>query len=140
MATLKELAAALDRLNTDFPRPGLQLAFSNPYVFEHSWPHAEWPNSKRYGVYAFLDGRHNVLYLGKASCQHTLGQRLGAYFQGTSVGRPDIVSDRAEDCVAVATLGLDKLRAFEAPAIEEYLISRVPDLRNVCGARESGEA
>jgi len=89
-----------------------------------SWPDT-YPHAGRAGVYIVLDQARTVLYVGKASFTNTLGSRLGSYFcydaDGKTCSIQDNWSANPHYLVIVATPeGME----FEAPAIEEYLITK----------------
>lgn len=133
--TMKRLLAALAQFNNSFPRPGMApLTLSEPYVLGVDWPKEEWPGSRLPGVYVFLDSDDTVLYIGKASCGHTVGHRLGAYFQRDQNKTGVIAVDpKAELVTHVLVISVPADRAFEAAAAEEFLIREFCPPRNEKG-------
>ena len=120
----KQLRRGLKMLNERYPRPDLPpLRQSKPYCMVKDWAEQTYyPSSHLPGVYAFLDRHGELIYIGKASGKNTIAGRLGQYFRygtkGTAVSR-----QRTRLHVAhIITIGLPEDRAFEAPAIEEFLI------------------
>ena len=90
------------------------------------WPE-EYPYADRQGVYLICNKNKQVLYIGKASLTHTLGARLGHYFKyapgrkSCCVNKDHVWSNKPRYLVTVA-VPCDM--AFEAPALEEYLITK----------------
>ncbi|WP_147383573.1 hypothetical protein [Nitrosomonas supralitoralis] len=76
-----------------------------------------------------------VLRVGKASCGRTIGHRLGDYFRwGDKVlGKGVAKNDTFKDVRYIATIAVPKDRAFEAPAIEEFLLRRLESPLNSLG-------
>jgi hypothetical protein len=119
-----------------YPRPGIEaLELSKPYVLIGDWP-KPWPNSDLPGVYIFLQDEE-IMYIGKASCEHVLGARLGAYFKRASNGEATLKDKRCEGVHSVVTIGILKSHAFEASALEEFLISMLGPVVNQQGVRAS---
>jgi len=116
--------------NGSYPRPGLgpltlseRLRFDEPTeeTKDEYWPHATLP-----GVYVIYDYKHRLLYIGKASLSSTLGIRIAKHHkdrtQWSKYGR-----------LFVRTIPLPRTRAFEAPALEEFLLSRLDTISNSHG-------
>jgi hypothetical protein len=118
--TVDDLRSCLTELNEKYPRPGMApLALSELCDSTDSalpWPHAGNP-----GVYALFDANRELLYIGKASCNRTLGQRLRAHFNKNGAAK----SQAFASVGYIATIPVPTDRAFEAPAIEEFLIARL---------------
>jgi excinuclease UvrABC nuclease subunit len=76
-------------------------------------------------VYIVLDASLFVLYVGKASMGSCIGKRLGSYFVNDG-GRCRIVHHHeaawTEEPRFVVTVAVPSKMAFEAAALEEYLI------------------
>lgn len=93
------------------------------------WP-ADWPFGGRPGVYLIFDATMDLRYIGKAS---VLGRRLSQYFY--------YESGRGSRCVVRNPSGWKKLPAFiaavavtktfEAPSLEEYLITTLGPPENI---------
>lgn len=129
-----DLLAALDKFNLDFPRPNLKpLDASEKYVLQEHWPR-KWPGSDLPGVYVFLTADDSIVYIGKASCNRCIGTRLGDYFSFREPSKKlglSVIHAKANDVAAVIIIAIpDKDRAFEAPALEEYLIRSLNPVRN----------
>jgi hypothetical protein len=131
---MQKIQAALALFNQDFPRPGMApLELSKPYVVAADWP-KEWPGAGLPGVYAFMDADNSVVYIGKASCGRTIGHRLAAYFQYGPNRIGVIATDSKSEAVThVITVTVPANRAFEAAALEEFLIREVRPPRNKNG-------
>ena len=117
---LEDLCAVLAELNERYPRPGMaSLSFGD--LLDVRDADAAWPDAGKPGIYAMFGEDRSLLYLGKASCNSNLGRRLGAHFDRLGASRgPKFTKVRY-----VATVGLPPDRAFEAPAVEEFLIARL---------------
>ena len=125
MSTLTDIKAAIEDFNHRFPRPELTLSVSDPYDLFTSF-FSKYPNADQPGVYILLDEAGTVLRIGKASCGRTLGCRLSDYFKwgDKNTGR-GIAKDKAFNAVRyIATIPIPVDRAFEAPAIGEFLLSK----------------
>ena len=96
-----------------------------------------WPYTSRQGVYLICDKNKQVLYCGKVSFTNTLGGRLSDHFQPGSDGKCYIIDpDRwSKKPRYVVTVAMPRGRAFEAPALEEYLITKYKFPDNKQGAQ-----
>lgn len=101
-----------------------------------TWPDDPWPFASRAGVYLIFDEKLDLLYVGKASLSSSLGERLCNYFR----------IDRDRGCCIrhdgwkktpryVATIAVPEDMRFEAPALEEFLITRLQPIANSIGLR-----
>jgi excinuclease UvrABC nuclease subunit len=104
------------------------------------WP-KEYPNSSRKGVYAIFGRTGKLLYIGKASMNHYIGSRLGAYFRYEKLTRAcePIHNGWRERPSYIATVAVPDNMSFEAPALEEYLIQRLNPSHNAMGLSRSNE-
>ena len=98
------------------------------------WPDA-WPDGGFQGVYFVFGTQLRLLYIGKASMRHQIGARLSFWFK---YARPDrsckvVHTGWSEQPRFVATLAVPDGMAFEAPALEEFLIERLSPPDNVNG-------
>ncbi len=97
------------------------------------WPDT-WTNNNNPGIYAFLDHDLNVVYIGKSSMSSFLGARLSSYCGYDEEKRCKLkhtgwtVLPRY-----VWTVGVPSELAFEAPALEEFLITKLKPTDNVTG-------
>ena len=128
---MKELEKALIILNTKYPRPGLKLEGSEPFDTKNPWDYSSWPNNGLPGVYIFANEDNKVQYVGKASA--TISARLSAYWCKGENGETKSKDWKSEGIRYVYTIGVPNERAFEAPSIEEFLISHLKPVRNTIG-------
>lgn len=137
MANFQELQLALEEFNRDFPRPNMaELVLSEEYSilkdFRNSYPGASHP-----GVYALFDVSGELLRLGKASCNSTLGARLSAYFKWHDVDYIGVNKQEGfENAIIIRTIKVPIERAFEAPALEEFLIAKLSPKFNTLGCKK----
>ena len=93
-----------------------------------------YPHAERAGVYFVLDDRLNLLYVGKASMGSCIGKRLGSYFTYAPDGGCQVLHDGWSSRPRyVATIAVPENAPFEAPALEEFLISRLNPPDNKTG-------
>jgi len=94
----------------------------------------EWPNSNNAGLYFIFDRDYQLLYVGKASMDHCIGDRLSAHFpndKATETCR--LARWNKEQPMYIATVGVPKDIRFEAAALEEYLIDKLKTVYNLRG-------
>ena len=98
------------------------------------WPDG-WPASSRKGVYFIFGTQVRLLYIGKASMSASIGSRLSHWFNYARPGNGCRVvhSGWSEQPRFVAVLPVPEGMAFEAPALEEFLIDRLSPSDNVNG-------
>ncbi len=132
MSSVTDVERCLAEMNQKYPRPGLEpLAISrrcNVLDVTDQWPDAEKP-----GVYVFFSESGDVEYVGKTSCSQHLGRRIRHYFDAVGVPK-NWQSERSTNFVVVA---LPREHAFEAGAIEEFLIQGLNPPRNKNGLSAS---
>jgi len=90
------------------------------------WP-SRYPYADRAGVYLICDKDERVLYVGKASLTSTLGARLGHYFRYAPDGVSCCLNKEHEWSKVpryLVTVAVPCDMAFEAPALEEFLITK----------------
>jgi hypothetical protein len=149
MAHLLDLKKELARFSRFYHHPklpplglsGLYALFPEKYKklpkeVTARWPDDDWPNGDKPGVYIFLDSKLNILYIGKTTMWRLLKQRLSAYFRYSKVQkRCKIPKDHGWSIQPdfVVTIGVPPRTAFEASAIEEYLINRLRPSENTVG-------
>lgn len=99
--------------------------FCNPY------PSAQLP-----GVYIICDSNNQILRIGKASCNSNITTRLSSYFRWGKKESEGVHKHTGYDNAKILyTIGVPKEHAFEAPAIEEYLIVYLKPPYNKNGLR-----
>lgn len=123
MATIRHLKKALEVFNVKYPRPEMEvLKVSRAYNIKKDY-HKPYPNCDKPGVYIICHTDGTILRVGKASCSRTITVRLGEYFKWSKDGAEGIHKHAGyEDAKLIYTIGVPNDRAFEVPAIEEYLI------------------
>ena len=90
---------------------------------QKQWP-GTYPQAERQGVYLIFNENKDLLYIGKASMNNNIGSRLGSYFSYKS----DKVTCKVNHSWSsspnyVVTIAVPDGMSFEAPALEEYLIT-----------------
>lgn len=83
-------------------------------------------NSKKQGCYVIYSSLGEPMYIGKASLKATMGSRLAAHERS----RDERWSDAAQ--VQMVIVG----EPFEAPSLEEFLLSRLSTRHNILGRRK----
>ncbi len=134
MVSLDGIKAQLNKYVEQFRRPDLpNLSISGiyslypkeetPVQVEKEWPDS-FPNAEKHGVYVIFGKELQVLYIGKASMNNTLGSRLGSYFSYADDKKTCKVKSEywSETPKYIITISVPDNMSFEAPAIEEYLI------------------
>ena len=112
--------------------PELELA---PEVTSR-WPEAS-PSGSRPGVYFIFGSGLRLLYVGKASMKSNIGARLSSHFKydGSPARGCLVVGNWSEQPRCIATVPLPDEMAYQAPALEEYLIAQLSPPVNVQGKR-----
>lgn len=127
MRMLTTLQEAIDVFNRDYPRPGMEpLVLSEMYDLQVDWP-KPYHNSDHPGVYCLFDDQMTLVYVGKASFSHVIGGRLGARIC-YGPDRRALLTDpkwHAANVRYIATIRFPLDHAFEASALEEFLITRL---------------
>lgn len=98
---------------------------------EYRWPD-DWPFVESPGVYFVFDADMQVLYIGKASMNSCFGARLSTYFR-SGADKECVVKNSESwkgDPHFVAVIPMEKKYRFEAPALEEYLITKLKPIDN----------
>ena len=130
----EDVRGAIEKLYEFAPRPNIEgLIISKPYDLETDWPDQYWPNTDLPGVYLFANEEGKTLYIGKASCNSTVGYRLGAYWKNSPEKKALPKTEKAKGVRYVSTITIPQEYAFEVPSIEEWLISTVKTPRNKVG-------
>ena len=143
---LEKVIHALEEYKTKYRRSDLpDLRLSGLYALfpdeaqkvaaAHRWSDM-WPHSDEAGVY--FSGR--LLYIGKASMDHRIGNRLSFYFGSDSINGKCVVVHEGqwhERPMYVAAAAVPQDMKFEAPALEEYLIATLNPCDNHKGAKRA---
>ena len=150
MSKLNDARVAIERYIAQYRRPdlppldssGLYVLFPDAHVppgeaVEGRWPEDKWPHADRRGIYMILNRELEVLYVGKAS-QGPIGGRLAHYFKYN----PDRKTCRVVHAgpggwssppIYVVVVAVPDELAFEAAALEEYLIRELQPSDNTLG-------
>lgn len=145
MSDLSDFYVALDEYRNDFRRSDLRdLKVAGLYDLfperelvaterRFNWPES-WPNSDMAGIYVFLATDLEILYIGKTSMNSFLGARLATYcgYAEDNTCRLKHTGWTVEPRY-VLTVGVPDDMPFEAPALEECLISKLKPLDNKSG-------
>jgi len=134
MANIEDLIKFIDEFNTLYPRPDMpKLILSENYdVRSHFYK--PYPGANLPGVYIIFSSSGNILRIGKASCGSSLGKRLACYYKWGDSGQEGLHKyEGYEDAKLLRTISFPKKRAFEAPALEEYLINKLKPPYNKTG-------
>ena len=102
-------------LYPDRPAPN---GFDRKLTWASPWPFADHP-----GVYLLYSEGFEILYIGKASMSRNLGKRLWERFGAGKTCRPK--EEWLKPIRFVINIAVPKELAFEAPAIEEFLILKL---------------
>lgn len=126
MAKISDIMLVLDEFNQKYPRPNMgELEIKGPYDIGREFSNP-YPNGHLPGVYVIIDRKGLVLRIGKASCNSTITSRLGSYFKwGDSDSEGVHKFSGYEEARIIYSIGIPKDRAFEAPAVEEFLVERM---------------
>jgi hypothetical protein len=135
--TLEALINAINNLNRDFPRPKIdRLELSEPFYLTSDYKGKSFPGAEFLGVYFLFDKNDHLQYIGKASCNGGLGRRLGSHFGWDDEKTMGIAKEKYfQDICVIRTIALPHVNGFEAPAIEEYLISNLNPPLNKSGVK-----
>lgn len=135
MPGISELRLALEQFNLNFPRPNMgALELQGPYDISIDFCTA-YPNAYLPGVYIIFHRNGSILRIGKASCNNTITSRLSCYFKWGTLDSEGLHKHPGyEEARIVYTIGIPKDRAFEAPAVEEYLIGQLNPPYNINGS------
>lgn len=90
------------------------------------WP-GKYPDADEPGVYFICDEHMHLLYIGKASWNNSVGARLGSYFGYNPDSSCKVIHNWTRPPRHVGVLPMNRDSAFEAAALEEYLITRLPE-------------
>jgi GIY-YIG catalytic domain len=89
----------------------------------------QFPYTGATGCYAIYSQDGKLLYIGKASLNHTLGGRLDSYFMGVRSSAPGAPKGNWNSPPKyIQTVQVNE--PFEAPSLEEYLILKLQPCEN----------
>ncbi|MCH7807307.1 MAG: GIY-YIG nuclease family protein [Proteobacteria bacterium] len=110
-----------------------KFKISDPFDLVEDWD-CYYPFCDEPGIYAIFDEKWNLLYIGKASNNSSIGARLGTYFKNDEEGNykpvDSIKSWGGEPHYIIA---VSVCKPFEAPSLEEYLIYNLDPKSNKVG-------
>lgn len=146
MADLEALTQAIERYTKEFRGPAMGQFKMGPLydlfpekgaaveACQEAWP-SMWPNCHDAGIYALLDEQLNVLYIGKASLRSSIGGRLSSY---CAYNNDKTVRLKHEGYWTATpryawSVAVPVETAFEAPALEEFLIRELQPPDNTAG-------
>lgn len=141
---MTDLQSELERYCTDMRGPAMpELNLSGLYDLypssddtpcEYHWPD-DWPSVDRPGVYFVFNAEMQVLYIGKASMNSWFGARLSSYFK-VGANKECVIKNLASwkgKPRFVAVISMEDEFKFEAPGLEEYLITKLQPIDNRVG-------
>jgi hypothetical protein len=128
LSTFDDLEIVLNDFNNDFPRPHGRVGLTDLLDISLQ-KEASWPSNESPGVYVFLNREKEIIYIGKASFGNCIGGRLNSRFDT----RWNPKKPESQGCVYITTIPLPREAAFEAPAIEEYLLGVLTTRSNRVG-------
>lgn len=146
MSGLKKLQNELKAYTRKYRKPGLPpLRLSPLYdlctthkrgpAVGSKWPDY-WPNADSFGVYAIFDESLDLLYIGKASMNNVLSNRLGRWFGYTKAKSCKVKDSNWNKTPRyVITIPVVPEMRFEAAAIEEYMIAALQPIDNTRGKK-----
>lgn len=115
----------------------LKFKVSDPYDLVEDWKVKDsyYPFRNRQGIYAIFDAEWGLLYIGKASNESTIGKRLGTYFKDDEDGKFRLVDSEKSwgDKRPRYIIAVSVSEAYEAPSLEEFLISNLQPKSNSVG-------
>ena len=89
-------------------------------------------------MYCFVDEENTLTYVGKVSNSNDFGYRMAGCF-GYGINREAMAKSTHHDATRyIYVIALPPGHEFEAPAIEEWLISRLNPPLNKVGKRGNG--
>ena len=147
MKTLQDLKNLIFEYESKYRGPKLEpLKISELYDLSkkksdqqdsNSWP-KKYPNADYPGVYVFLNKNKEILYIGKASFNNTLGSRISSYIRwDKSKDGCEMYHEWKQVPFYLATIRVEVTKSFEAPAIEEFLIKALEPIENKVGINKN---
>jgi len=127
-STYDDLKKQISLFNSNHRRPHGDI-FLTELIDISKEERASWPSNESPGVYIFLDAEKHITYIGKASFDNCIGARLNSRFDT----RWNPKKPESQGCVFITTIALPNDLAFEASAIEEYLLKKLKTRSNRVG-------
>lgn len=139
MTSLADVREKLNVFKNEFRLEKLRLEISDWYSLfpttkdndldkhQKQWPEI-YPHAEKKGVYLIFNENKELIYIGKASMNNNIGKRLGSHFSYES----DKVTCKINHSWSsspkyIITIAVPDGMSFEAPALEEYLITEFAD-------------
>jgi hypothetical protein len=147
MATLRDARKAIDEYNAVRRHPGIQPFKVSEGLYSldkevlcptgetvaRRWP-ATYEHADERGVYLIFDASLQLLYVGKASMQNTIANRLATYFMYDEIQRCRVVHTKWSARPAfLLTVAAASDAPEQAAALEEYLIRMLDPSDNTRG-------
>jgi excinuclease UvrABC nuclease subunit len=135
---VSSIRAKLTNYSSDYLK-GRALVLEEPFDLTKSWrdnitlQNAEYP-----GCYFLFDKDHRLLYIGKASMGSSMGARVASHFWWDKPAgelRATKVHWLASEKPAKWLRTVVVKKAWEAPSLEEYLITKLQPPLNIAGNR-----
>jgi len=107
---------------------------------DYQWPE-DWPSVSAPGVYLIADSELQTLYIGKASMSLPMAGRLAVGFRAGEDGKCVVLNRDSWKGQPryVAVIAMEEAFGFEAPALEEFLITRLQPIDNKVGSRRKAK-
>ena len=128
ISTYVDLENVISHFNADHPRPHGDVFLTELRDISKE-ERASWPSNESPGVYIFMDIDKDITYIGKASFNNCIGGRLNSRFDPKWTPK----KPESQGCTFITTIPLPNNLAFEASAIEEYLLKHLNTRSNRVG-------
>ena len=131
--TLQNAIVEIERYHARYRNPALaRPEVCEPYRLPDDWRRSYF-GAGHSGVYLFVDADEQVQYVGKS---REMGTRLGWYLKHQDKSRETHEWKDPDTFGSVSAIVFVKLEnAFEAPALEDFLIGRLQPAINKQGKR-----
>ena len=144
---ISEIQCLLDTYKTyfdSFKLPFLnELSVSKEYRLNDIWDENAYflgAEGGNFGIYFILNKQNEIIYIGKASNSHSIGQRLATYFVSDTEDKSKwksaptgiMLEPYAPSGIAVIAIE-DYEYSWFVPSLEEYLIKTIQRSTNIVG-------
>ncbi|MCH8171813.1 MAG: GIY-YIG nuclease family protein [Proteobacteria bacterium] len=134
MSGFDELISKVEDYQTDcLNLKKVKFEVSDPFDLVEDWD-SYYPYCDEAGIYAIFNENEELLYIGKASNNSSIGSRLGSYFKNDEKGNFSLKHPEGwgEKGKPRFIIGVSVSEPFEAPSLEEYLIYKLqPEINQV---------
>ncbi|MCB2087289.1 MAG: hypothetical protein KDD98_00470 [Sphingomonadaceae bacterium] len=110
----------------------MTFPISRLYDLEAEWDSTSFPYAGRKGCYAYFDESEQLIYIGKASCNSTIGIRASTYHRMEN-GKLIATGGSHWPKAAKWLVTIPVHEAHQAPSLEEFLIEVLAPPANVTG-------